>query len=63
MAKILLIGLLCNFIGYYFGWVYAHITVAAECERLGGFYVGKKIYKCHLVQEADTTQQQGDTNE
>lgn len=35
-------GLLC----FYAGWVYAHQTVAAECERLGGFFVGKTIYKC-----------------
>ena len=31
---------------FYAGWVHAHLTVAGECERLGGFYVGKTVYKC-----------------
>ena len=29
-----------------FGWAIAHSTVAAECEKLGGFYVGKQVYEC-----------------
>ncbi|MBS0508504.1 MAG: hypothetical protein JSR53_14100 [Proteobacteria bacterium] len=29
-----------------FGWIQAHSTVAAECERLGAFYVGKTVYEC-----------------
>ena len=32
-------------IGVYFGWASAHYHIAAECERLGGFFVGKKIFK------------------
>lgn len=32
------------------GWVYAHHVVAKECERLGGFYVGKKVFKCTEVE-------------
>lgn len=42
--------LLCALIGYWIGWVHAHNTVADECERLGGFYVGKKIFKCEKVE-------------
>ena len=42
--------LLCALIGYWIGWVHAHHTVADECERLGGFYVGKKIFKCEKVE-------------
>ena len=33
-------------LAYYIGWVRAHYTVAAECERLGGFYVGSKTLRC-----------------
>lgn len=37
------IGLILGFI---FAWRLAHITIANECERLGGFYVNNKTYKC-----------------
>lgn len=33
------------------GWAAAHHTVAIKCDRLGGFFVGKKIYKCVQVEE------------
>lgn len=39
----LIIGI---FLGIYIGWVYAHAVVAAECRRLGGFFVGKTVFKC-----------------
>jgi hypothetical protein len=29
-------------------WALAHSTVARECERLGAFYVGDKVYECRL---------------
>ncbi|WP_313082616.1 hypothetical protein [Pulveribacter sp.] len=41
-CSIFLLGALC-------GWVYAHGVIAAECERLGGFYVGTNIYECKRV--------------
>lgn len=28
------------------GYAIAHSTIATECERLGGFYVENKTYKC-----------------
>lgn len=28
------------------GWIFAHTTVATECERLGAFYVGQKVFEC-----------------
>ena len=34
------------------GWVYAHETVATECDRLGSFYVGDKVYHCTRVVSA-----------
>ena len=39
-------GLLC----FYAGWVYAHATIATECKRLGGFFVGPVTFKCHAVE-------------
>lgn len=33
-------------IGWLIGWCQAHYTVAAECRRLGAFYVGKSTFKC-----------------
>ena len=33
------------------GWYFAHTTVATECERLGKFYVGKKVYQCMKIQK------------
>ena len=27
-------------------WVSAHRTIAVECERLGAFYVGDKVFTC-----------------
>ena len=41
-----LISILCLLVGYRIGWQSAHLTVATECERLGKFYVGKKIFEC-----------------
>lgn len=29
-------------------WANAHDTVAKECEKLGSFYVGSKVYECKL---------------
>lgn len=43
-------------IGGMWGWIAAHHTVAAECERLGGFFVGQKVYKCHLVESREDGQ-------
>lgn len=30
------------------GSCYAHATVAYECEKLGAFYVGERVFKCAL---------------
>lgn len=29
-------------------WASAHGTVARECERLGAFYVGDRVFECKL---------------
>nr|CDS55673.1 hypothetical protein SYMBAF_100015 [Serratia symbiotica] len=36
-------------LSYRLGWESAHLEVARECERLGKFYVGKKIFHCNLI--------------
>ncbi|ENV33954.1 hypothetical protein [Acinetobacter gerneri] len=42
-------------LGFIIAWYlchrFTHIMIASECERLGGFFVGSKTYKCHLVTE------------
>ena len=35
--------------GFLVGWAAAHHMVAAECERLGSFFVDEKTYHCHLI--------------
>jgi len=49
--KVILAVIVGLFIGYNLGWRIAHLMVAEECERLGGFFVGKKTYMCHLEEE------------
>lgn len=44
MKLLAMLGLI--WIGYWIGWWYAHVTVATECERLGSFFVGKRVFKC-----------------
>lgn len=39
-------------LAYCIGWVRAHLKVAAECERLGGFYVGSKTFRCTKVEDS-----------
>lgn len=38
-------------LGFLIGYGYAHIVVAEEIEKLGGFYVGKAVYKGYKVKE------------
>lgn len=35
-------------VGAIFGWHVAHTELAAECERQGSFYVGKKDFECKV---------------
>lgn len=46
----LLVGVI---VGAWIGWRTAHVTVAAECERLGGFFVDQKVFKCVEVKHGD----------
>jgi len=45
-------ALLALIVGYWLGYASAHADVARECERLGSFYVGKKVFKCVEVKDA-----------
>lgn len=44
-----LVGVLSFLVGVGFGWVMAHEEIASECERLGGFFVGKKGFRCTAI--------------
>ncbi|WP_167432564.1 hypothetical protein [Moraxella equi] len=44
-----MIRLLFLVIGFFVGYQYAHFYIANECEKLGGFFVGNKIYECKRV--------------
>jgi hypothetical protein len=41
-------AIIAALVAWSLAWVTAHDTVAAECELLGGFYVGKQVYECRL---------------
>jgi hypothetical protein len=38
-------------LGCWAGYVYAHYAIASECDRLGGFFVGKRTYLCQRKEE------------
>jgi len=45
-------------LGFIIAWLWSdsftHHKIAAECERLGGFFVGSKTYKCYAVIDSKT---------
>lgn len=49
--KILFFCLLGCLIGYWFGYEVAHSRIAKECEKLGGFFVGNKVFSCTKIKE------------
>ena len=46
MSDYILLALCCFAVGCIGGWADAHSTVSSECDKLGSFYVGSKIYEC-----------------
>lgn len=40
-------------LAYMHGWYTAHITIATECERIGKFYVKKKVYECAMIKNLE----------
>lgn len=53
MTKLIMVALVFGGIGYFWGWVGAHAEVARECERLGKFYVGDKVFECRRITERE----------
>ena len=53
MSNFILNALFSLLIGFLIGWSYAHLVVATECKKLGGFYVGKTVFKCVEVKEIE----------
>ena len=35
-------------VAFVFGWIFAHNTIADECEKLQSFYVGANVYDCKV---------------
>ncbi len=48
-------------IGHKFGYVKAHYVVSQECERLGKFFVGKKVYECVKITEIADPKEEAST--
>lgn len=51
MGWVILAFVIGCLLGYGQGWVSAHHTVAKECERLGSFFAGKKVYRCTEIED------------
>jgi hypothetical protein len=48
------VTLICGIlIGWLFGWIHAHGTVASECKKLGSFYVGEVVFECAKVEKKE----------
>lgn len=56
MMSVILGLVLGCFFGYLAGWVNAHHTVADECEKLGSFYVGSKVFRCVQIERKSSQQ-------
>lgn len=35
-------------LAFVFGWVFAHNSIATQCEKLERFYVGSDVYECKV---------------
>ena len=53
IAGVVLAVVLAFIVGKWYGWAEAHHVVATECERLGKFFVGKKVYICVKIEEKE----------
>ena len=53
MAERVLIACITLAFGVVFGWGFAHSTIAAECKKLGGFYVGSAVFSCTPAKESN----------
>ena len=53
MCELIAVALVSSLAGYAYGWGRAHNVVARECRMLGRFYVGRSVFLCTEVKEAD----------
>ena len=51
MGWVILAFIVGVIVGYGYGWNSAHVTVATECERLGSFFMGKKVFRCVKIED------------
>lgn len=49
--EILIIGMVCLFIGLVIGHRMARVNIEENCEKLGGFYMGNRIYYCSHIEQ------------
>lgn len=50
MTGYILAALIGVAVGFFMGHTYAHNLIAEECSRLGGFFVGRRVFKCERVE-------------
>lgn len=50
--KYVLVALVAFLVGRSYGWFAAHKTIESECDKLGGFYVYDRVFKC--VEQANS---------
>lgn len=53
MGYFILGALIGAIVGHVYGWAHAHQAVASECEILGGFYVGDRVFRCERIKQED----------
>jgi hypothetical protein len=39
-------AILVCILGIVFGWIFAHSSIASECQKLNSFYVGDTVFNC-----------------
>ena len=44
----MLMAIIVFFVGTVFGWIFAHSSVATECEKLHSFYLGDRTFQCEV---------------
>jgi hypothetical protein len=44
----ILSAILVFILGIVFGWIFAHSSVASECQKLNSFYVSDKVFNCEV---------------
>lgn len=54
MYEILLCALVVGLFMFCAGYEFARHSIATQCERLGGFYVGTSTYSCNHQSEKET---------